>query len=73
MKVFMASRPEEVEGGVLFASGCAGLNEASLIISANLAKVIFSREPLNSEELCAMELLKERDIAVVFNPNIIIR
>ena len=73
MKVFMASRPEEVAGGTLFASGCASLTEASLVISANLSKVVFNREPLDSEEMCAIELLKERDVAVVFNPNIIIR
>lgn len=73
MKVFMVSRPEEVEGGTLFASGCASLTEASLVISANLTKVVFSREPIDSEELCAIELLKERNITVVFNPNIIIR
>ena len=73
MKVFMASRPDEIVGGTLFASGCAGLTEASLIISANLSKAVFSREPLDSDELCAIELLKERDVSVTFNPNIIIR
>lgn len=73
MKVFMASRPEEVEGGTLFASGCASLPEASLIIAANLTKVVFNREPLDSDELCAIELLKEKNISVVVNPNIIIR
>ena len=73
MKVFMVSRPDEVEGGILFASGCASLTEASLVISANLSKVVFNREPIDSDELCAIELLKERNITVVFNPNIIIR
>ena len=73
MKAFLAVRPEEVEGGTLFASGCAGPTEVSLIISANLSKVVFSREPVDSDELCAIELLKERNIEVVFNPNIIIR
>ena len=73
MKVFMASRPDEIKEGILFASGCAGLTEASLIISANLSKAVFSREPLDSDELCAIELLKERNISVVFNPNMIIR
>lgn len=72
LMAFMASRPEDIEGGVLYATGCVGLTEASLIISAKLTKVVFSREPVLSDELCAIELLKEHDIIVSFNPNIIL-
>ena len=72
LMAFMASRPEDIEGGVLYATGCVGLTEASLIIPAKLTKVVFSREPVLSDELCAIELLKEHGITVSFNPNIIL-
>jgi hypothetical protein len=42
-----------------------------MIITANLKKVVLSREPQDSDELCAIELLKEHGIEVVFNSNII--
>lgn len=72
MKAFMESRPSEIAGGTLFATGCPGLNEASMIIAATLNKVVFTREPANSDEMCALELLKERNIEIVLNPNIIL-
>ena len=72
LMAFMASRLKDIEGGVLYATGCVGLTEASLIIPAKLTKVVFSREPVLSDELCAIELLKEHGITVSFNPNIIL-
>ena len=72
MKAFMESRTSEITGGTLFATGCPGLNEASMIIAAMLNKVVFTREPANSDEMCALELLKERNIEIVLNPNIIL-
>ena len=68
--VFLKSRREEVIGGTLFANGCPGINEASMIIAAKLKKVVLNREPENSEELCAVEALKESNVEVVLNQNI---
>ena len=72
MKTFMTSRMQDVEGGTLYANGCPSLNEAAMIISARLTKVVFSREPVMSDELCAIELLKENGIEVICNPEIIL-
>ena len=73
MMAFLASRKSEVSKGTLFANGCASLTEASLIISAELVKAVFSREPETSDEMCAIELLKESNVTVVINPSIILR
>lgn len=69
---FMAARPEEVEGGILYATGCPELTVAGMIIAAKLSKVVYNREPLDSDELCAIELLKENGIITIYNPNIIL-
>lgn len=73
MMAFLASRKSEVNKGILFANGCASLTEASLIISAELVKAVFSKEPETSDEMCAIELLRENNITVVVNPSIILR
>ena len=72
LKAFMASRASEIEGGVLYATGCPGLTAAGMIIAAKLVKVVYNREPISSDELCALELLKENNIMVICNPNIIL-
>lgn len=72
LKAFLASRQSEVEGGTLFASGCPGLVSVGMIIAANLKKVIYGREPTNSDEMCSIELLREKGIETIFNPNIIL-
>lgn len=72
LKAFMASRQSEVEGGVLYATGCPGLVAVGMIVAAKLTKVVYNREPIDSDELCAIELLKENGIITVCNPNIIL-
>ena len=72
MKTFMASKQEDIEGGILYTNGCPDLVNASMIIAAKLKKVVFNREPINSDEMCALELIKENGITVVCNPNIIL-
>ena len=72
LKTFLASPVEEIEGGKLYATGCIGLTEASMIIAAKLKKAVFSRSPETSDEMCAIELLKEQGIETVINPNIIL-
>ena len=71
LMAFMASRREEIEGGVLYTSGCPGMLAAGMIVTAKLKKVVFDREPLSSDEMCALELLKENNIETIYNPNII--
>lgn len=68
----MASSPESIEGGVMYTTGCPGLVEVSMIIAAKLTKVVYSREPLDSDELCAIQLLLDNNIEAVYNPNIIL-
>lgn len=72
LKAFMASRQSEVEGGTLYATGCPGLTDAGVIIVAKLKRVVYSRNPENSDEMCAIELLKEHGIETVYNHNIIL-
>lgn len=72
MKTFMASKQKDIEGGILYTNGCPDLINASMIIAAKLKKVVFNREPINSDEMCALELIKENGITVVCNPNIIL-
>ena len=72
LKAFLASRQSDIEGGVLYVIGCPGLVAVSLVIAAKLVKVVYSREPENSDEMCAIELLKERGIETVHNPSIIL-
>jgi len=72
LKAFLASRQSEVEGGILFVTGCPGLTSVSLIIAAKLSKVVYNREPADSDEMCAIELLRERGIETVCNPSIIL-
>jgi deoxycytidylate deaminase len=68
----MASSPEEIEGGVMYTTGCPSLVEVGMIIAAKLRKVVYSRDPIDSDEMCAIELLKENYIEAVCNPNIIL-
>lgn len=71
LMAFMNGSIEDITGGTLYATGCVGPTEVSMIITADIKKVVLSREPQDSEELCAIELLKEHSIEVVFNSNII--
>lgn len=72
LMAFMASRKSEIEGGILYATGCPGLTSTGMIIAAELKKVVYNREPENSDEMCAIELLKEHGIETIYNPNIIL-
>ena len=71
-KVFIASTPEAIEGGTLYMTDCPTLMAASMIIAAKLERVVHMNEPLTSDEMCAIELLKENGITVNCNPNIIL-
>lgn len=70
-KCFMASRQSEVEGGTLYTTGCPDLTAAGMIIAAKLGKIVYNEEPVDSDELCALELLKDNNIAVIYNPKLI--
>ena len=59
----------EVEGGTLYVDGCPSINEASMIIVAKLKKIVITRNANDSDEMCALELLKERNVEVVINPD----
>ena len=72
LKAFMASRSSEVEGGILYVTGCPDLADSGMIIAAKLSKVIYNRTAITSDEMCALELLKEHNIEVIYNPNIIL-
>lgn len=72
MMVFIKAKQSEIENGTLFASGCIGLNEAAMIIAAKLAKVVLTREPTTSDEMCAVEILRENNIQVIYNPDILL-
>ena len=69
MKVFITTKQEEIEGGILFVDGCPGISEAAMIISAKLSKVVINRDPVDSDELCAKALLEEKGVLVVLNEN----
>lgn len=67
--IFIKARQSEVEGGTLYVDGCPGINEASMIVVAKLKKIIITRDAADSDEMCALELLKERNVEVVINPD----
>lgn len=67
--IFIKARQSEVEGGTLYVDGCPSINEASMIIVAKLRKIVITRDANDSDEMCALELLKERNIEVVINPD----
>ena len=56
----------------MYTTGCPSLVEVAMIIAAKLRKVVYSRDPIDSDEMCAIELLKENYIEAVCNPNIIL-
>lgn len=68
----MASSLDKVAGGTMYTTGCPSLVEAGMIIAAKLNKVVYSRDPINSDEMCAIQLLKCNNIEAVCNPNIIL-
>lgn len=70
--LFVKSKQSEMSGGTLFIAGCPNLNEAGLIVAANFSKIIVNREPTMSDELMARELLLQKNIEFVVNPNIIL-
>lgn len=72
LQTFLASKQSEIEGGILYSDGCPGLTEAGIIVVAKLKKVVYNQEPNNSDEMCAIELLKEKGITTIYNPNIIL-
>lgn len=72
LKVFMASRSSEIEGGILYATGCPDLTASGMIIAAKLAKVVYNHMAITSDEMCAIELLKQNNIEVIYNPDIIL-
>lgn len=72
MMIFVKSKESEMAGGTLYVDGCPGYNEVSMIIAAHIAKVVVQRDPITSEELCALEALKEKGVKVEINPAIIL-
>jgi deoxycytidylate deaminase len=68
----MAGSPDEVAGGTMYTTGCPSLVEVGMIIAAKLNKVVYSRDPIDSDEMCAIQLLKDNNIEAVCNPNIIL-
>lgn len=71
-KLFIKSRQQEVKGGTLYCTQCPTLQETAIIISSKLKKVIVQQEPKDSDELCALEALKNAHIEVIINPKIIL-
>lgn len=72
MMIFVKSKESEMAGGTLYVDGCPGYNEVSMIIAAGISKVVVQRDPITSEELCALEALKEKGITVEINSTIIL-
>lgn len=71
-KLFIKSRQQEVKGGTLYCAEFPTLQEAAIIISSKLKKVIAQQDPKDSDELCALEALKEAHIETIVNPKIIL-
>ena len=71
-RLFIKAREDEVEGGTLYTYGFPDLQEAAMIISSKLTKIVASQEPLTSDELCALEILKESNLSFIINPKIIL-
>lgn len=71
-KLFIKSRQQEVKGGILYCAEFPTLQEAAIIISSKLKKVIAQQDPKDSDELCALEALKEAHIETIVNPKIIL-
>lgn len=69
MMLFVKMKKTEMQGGTLYADGCVGLNEAAMIVAAKINKVILTRMPVMSDEMCAIEILKENNISVIYNSN----
>lgn len=70
LMMVIKAQHDEMDGGTLYLNGCPGPNEASVIIAAKIKKVIMSRHPEDSDELCAVQALEEQGITVVLNPEI---
>lgn len=70
MMIFVKMKQEEIEGSVIYTEGCPGLSEIPMLIMAKIKKLVISREPVTSDEMCAIELLREHNIPVIINPNI---
>ena len=70
MMIFVKMKQEEIKDSVIYTEGCPGLSEIPMLIMAEIKKLVISREPITSDEMCAIELLREHNIPVTINPNI---
>lgn len=70
--LFVLSKGSEMEGGTLYMDGCPSKSEVELIVPAKIAKVVFTREPETSDEMCALQFLQQEGISTVLNDEIIL-
>lgn len=70
--LYIKSKQSEMQGGTLFTKGCPALHEAGLLIATGLRAIVVNRDPENSDELAARELLLQNKIEYVINPDIIL-
>ena len=70
--IFINVGRPEVEGGTVFVYGCPALQEAGMLITAKVAKIVTNREPENSDELAARVLLIDNGIDYEINSEIVL-
>ena len=70
--IFIHVGRNEVEGGTVYVYGCPALQEAAMLITAKVAKIVTNREPENSDELAARVLLIDNGIDYEINPEIVL-
>ena len=70
--IFIYVGRNEIEGGTVFVYGCPALQEAGMLITAKVGKIVVNREPENSDELAARVLLIDNGIDYIVNPEIVL-
>lgn len=65
------TKTKEICGGKLFCHGCPSREEAIALAISGIEQVIFTAEPSNPDETLAIQLLAERGLDTIYNPNLI--
>lgn len=70
MMIFVKMKQEEIKDSVIYVNGCPSLNDVSMLFMAKIKKLVLKQAPINSDEMCAVEFLRQNGIPVIIKPDI---
>lgn len=72
LTVLVKAPKDEIAHGALYCNEAPRMVSAQAIIAAELAKVVYQEEALDSEQRAAIDMLEQYSVVVVHNSNILL-